>query len=51
MMAEKHSESPTKTYVFIGLVALEIAFIAFIFITRYVTRNHHHHDEDEEEEL
>ncbi|MEM6718891.1 MAG: hypothetical protein AAF611_06240 [Bacteroidota bacterium] len=50
---ETATESVTKDTIFIGLIVLEIAFLAFVFITRYVTRNddHHHDEEDDYDEI
>lgn len=34
----------SKDYLFYGLIVLNIAFVIFVFISRYLTRHNHHHD-------
>ncbi|MEM6516634.1 MAG: hypothetical protein AAF688_10665, partial [Bacteroidota bacterium] len=39
--------SNTKTFVFYFLVFIDVAFLAFILLTRYLTRNNEHPEDDE----
>lgn len=42
----------TKDYVFYILVFFNIAFVVFVFISRYLTRhNRHHHDDLDDDDV
>ncbi len=43
--------SGIKTIVFYTLLGLNIAFLAFVFISRYLTRHdEHNHDDDDDDD-
>lgn len=45
------SPSPFKKYAFYALVFVDIAFLVFVLLTRYLTRNQDHHENEDSSPL